>query len=187
MYYKCTTRTLLLKLHAALLSFDKSLSRSVNREERRRIIFAKMSLVAAPAADAFIQYKHIPHVRLLSTNVLNGVPLKRDGVMRQGSEKKTRKSEKGKRERKKNGGGRTGRPISPRPVKIRPVAPRKEGGGGWAGDRMGEGAEGRKGREGGIYRCTERRDIATALAAPCSLHYRSRSTIWSTTTPRLPT
>lgn len=41
----------------------------------------------------------------------------------------------------------------------------------------GEGGEGRKGKS--VYRA--HRDIATALAAPCSLHYRSRSTIWPTT------
>lgn len=72
-------------------------------------------------------------------------------------------------EREKNGEGRAARPISRRPAKIRS-----------GGEADGE-------RRRGIYRCTGRRDIATALAAPCSLHYRSRSTIWPTTTPRLPT
>lgn len=51
--------------------------------------------------------------------------------------------------------------------------------------RGGETAEEQKGGKGGgrdIYRCNGRRDIATALAAPCSLHYRSRPTIYPTST-----
>lgn len=64
-------------------------------------------------------------------------------------------------------------------AKIRPVAPAQRG--------REEGGEGRKGKGGKEEYTDARRDIATALAAPCSLHYRSRSTIWPTTAPRLPT
>lgn len=64
-----------------------------------------MSLVAT---SSVIQYKHIPHVRLLSrrdipsvsTDVLNRVPLKRDHVERRGGRKRREKVRKGKKEKR---------------------------------------------------------------------------------------